>query len=239
MPASTTPPSLKRLWQDWCNRKPQEKNTHVAVFGLICAVGYAALLWPLTAKRIEVVTYNLAKQTQRFKTTSKAGKPLEIPEAPSSLGGKGLPEARKDLEVLQAQLGALREELRATQAQFVPLDDTLAMTALKSGLTGLAEAGDMEVLGLEHIYQRPEDKDRPPTPELIRAAAEANPFKRPLITMRARASYRGLMQFLYGLNELPYVAAPVWTEITVGVERKQADQALTRQWLEVQIRFAV
>ena len=57
--------------------------------------------------------------------------------------------------------------------------------------------------------------------------------------MRARASYRGLMQFLFGLSDLPYVAAPVWSDITIGVERNPKTQVPVRQWLEITIRFAV
>ena len=55
----------------------------------------------------------------------------------------------------------------------------------------------------------------------------------------ARASFRGLMQFLDGLSKLPYVAAPVASSVTVVVERNPQTQAPIRQWLEVRIKFAV
>ena len=82
-------------------------------------------------------------------------------------------------------------------------------------------------------------KEKPPSAQLLREAAAANPYKRPLLRMRARASYRGLMQFLNGLTALPYIAAPVWSNVSVGMERHPETKLPTRQWLEVEIRFAV
>ena len=47
------------------------------------------------------------------------------------------------------------------------------------------------------------------------------------------------MQFLNGLTALPYIAAPVWSNVSVGMERHPETKLPTRQWLEVEIRFAV
>jgi hypothetical protein len=221
----------------WQKLPSTEKNTYTAVAAAVCVALYFALLWPSAHTRLSKLEYDLEKQAVRNKAAAKQqATPATL--APS-LGGRNPGEARRELDDLKRQLEHITAEVARLNAAFVPIDDSLAMNVLKTGLTSLAEAGDMEVLALEHVYLHSEDKDRSPTPEMVRKAAQANPFKRPLIVMHARASFRGLMQFLDGLARLPYVAAPVSSEISVQVERHPETQAIIRQWLDVQIKFAV
>lgn len=228
--------SPAELWKAWTAKKPGEKNLHVVVAAIVVTAIYLVAIAPLAGKQIDKIRYDLEKQKAREKSSLKLGK---APAPPLALGGKSLKEAEKELETLRTQLEETRAAVQSLNAAFVPLEDTLAMNALKTGLTSLAEAGDMEVLAVEHLYARPDDKDRPPTPQLIAEAARSNPFQRPLLLLRARASYGGLMQFLFGLADLPYVASPVWSDISVGVERHPETKQPVRQWLEVTIKFAV
>ncbi|MDR0578326.1 MAG: hypothetical protein LBI87_12560 [Candidatus Accumulibacter sp.] len=224
-------------WKTWTARKSGEKNLHVLIAAVLLATFYFAAVFPFSYKEIDRIGYNLEKARAREKASgSRQG---AAPRAPGAFAGKNLGDAEKERDALRRKLEENRAAVAALKNSFVPLDDTLAMNALKTGLTSLAEAGDMEVLGIEHIYARAEDKDRAPTPRLIQEAASGNPFQRPLLVMRARASYRGLMQFLFGLSDLPYVAAPVWSDIGVGVERDPRTRAPIRQWLDVTIRFAI
>ena len=227
-----------RHWQRaWQKRPEKERNLIVAGIGLVLLVLYALLLYPLTDKAIDKLHYDLQKMAVRNKATAKAeAKPTAPPPA---LMGKSQSQAEQELKDLRSQIELISGEMQQLRAQFVPLDDSLAMNALKSGLTSLAEAGDMEVMAIEHVVLRSEDKDKAPTPAMIKEAAEANPFKRPLIVMRARASFRGLMQFLDGLNQLPHVAAPIASDIKVVVERNPQTNAPVRQWLDVKIKFAI
>ena len=228
---------LHQHWANWLKLPAREKNTYTAIVGAIVAALYFALLWPLGHARLNKLEYDMEKQAVREKAAGKA--PAQALAPPPSLGGKNLNEARKELDALHQQLSRTEAELAEQRGLFLPLDDTLAMNTLKSGLTGLAEAGDMEVIALEHVYLRSEDKDVPPTPQLLHEAAEHNPFKRPLIVMHARASFRGLMQFLDGLNALPYTAAPVASDISVQIERDPTTKQPIRQWLDVKIHFAI
>lgn len=234
---ATPPLTPTALWKTWTARKPGEKNLHIGIAAVVLAALYLGLFYPSTSKEIDRIGYNMEKARVRGKFASKqTSKP---PAPPAAFGGKSLKAAREELEVLRGRLEEHRTAVAALKNAFVPIDDLLAMNALKTGLTALAEAGDMEVLAVEHVFPRRDDKERAPTPQMLLEAAQANPFKRPLLTMRARASYRGLMQFLFGLAELPYVAAPVWTDIAVTVERNPKTKAPLKQWLDVTIRFAV
>ncbi|MDD5328498.1 MAG: hypothetical protein PHX38_00705 [Sulfuricella sp.] len=225
------------LYKTWRALPERTRNARAAALAAALAALYFALLWPVAHKRIAKMEYDLGKQAVREKSASRQDTAPAKP--PASLAGKSVAEAKKELEALHLKLEETRAEIGRLDAAFVSLDDTLALNALKSGLTSLAEAGDMEVQALEHVYSRPEDKDSVPTPQLMRDAAGSNPFKRPLIVFRARASYRGLMQFLDGLAALPYIAAPVWSDITVKMERNPETQAPAKQWLEIVIKLAV
>jgi type II secretory pathway component PulM len=232
---------LGQRWRDW--RRNWEKlpatdrNLRTVGVALVLITLYAALIRPLTDNRIGALEYEMQKQAKRQKSSAKAETKPFVP--PSSLGGKSPREAETELKALKEQFDVVDLDLRHLNASFVPLDDSLAMNALKSGLTSLAEAGDMEVTAIEHIFARREDKERVPTPKMLQEAASQNPFKRPLILLRARASFRGLMQFLDGLSQLPYVAAPVGCDISIEVERNPETKAPIRQWLDVRIKFAV
>lgn len=230
--------SRLRQWQRaWDKRSSKERNLFVAAAGFALIVIYGVAFFPLSAKKIDKLSYDLEKIAIRNKSAAKADAAPLVP--PPALMGKSQIEAERELREIQRQVEVISAELRTLKAQFVPFDDSLSMNALKSGLTSLAEAGDMEVTAIQHVVLRKEDADKPPTPEILKEAAQSNPFKRPLIEMRARASFRGLMQFLDGLSQLPFVAAPVASSISVVVERNPQTNAPIRQWLEVRIKFAV
>lgn len=226
--------ALRRRWEKLSGK---ERNIWTAVVALGLLGLYGGLVWPLTQQRIDKLDYDLQKMSVRAKSAAKTeARPAE---PPPGLSGKSPRDAEIELASLKEQLASVSAELKTLRGRFVPVDDSLSMNVLKSGLTGLAESGDMEVTAIEHVYVRPEHKERVPTPQMLKEAAEANPFKRPLIELHARASFRGLMQFLDGLHQLPFVAAPVESHIEVEADLDPKTRVTSRQWLNVRIRFAI
>lgn len=228
---------IQRLQRYWDARSAKQRNALAAGVALVLCLAYGLGIYPRSAHRADKLAYELQKLSVRAKAASKSGEVAFVP--PPSLAGVNPAQAEREHKALLRQLEETTQELRALRAQFLPLDDSLAMNALKSGLTSLAEAGDMEVTAIEHVVTREQDKDSAPSAELLRSMANANPFKRPLVRMRARASFRGLMQFLDGLPQLPYIAAPVASSIVVVVERNPKTNAPVRQWLDVRITLAL
>jgi hypothetical protein len=232
---------MKRLLARWQAQSPSVRNRIATSACVGLTVFYAGLIWPFTHKRLGELEYQQEKQTVRLKSSGKAAAPAAAPD----LGGFSPMEARREQQKLGESITMLEAEQQRLDQRFVALDDLESLQALKSELTRLAEAGDMEVQVLEHIYLRKEDRDRPPTVELLQEAAAANPYKRPLLRLKARASYRGLMHFLDGLAGLSHIAAPVWSDIEVNSEKAAPDTNPLRggntpkQWLEVEIRLAV
>jgi len=227
----------------WRRFSAAERHQIVGAACFLIALFYGLLLWMPGNKQLGELHYKEQKQAARNKSSAKTDAALKN----FNFDGQDIEATKKELGKARASLATLEAERHRLSARFVPLEDLESLQALKTDLTQLAASGDMEITALEHIYARPEDRDRPPTLDLLKSAAGANPYKRPLLRLKARASYRGLMEFLDGLKGLPRIAAPVWSDIQVNAEQAVAerDGALgnpatpPKQWLEVEIRLAI
>ncbi|MDR3214077.1 MAG: hypothetical protein LBT71_09230 [Azoarcus sp.] len=234
------PKQFPRAAADLWNRfSAAERHQIVGAVCFLMALCYGLLLWQPGQKKLENMIYAEQKQAKRLKSSSGGVDLLK------NFNLTDVETIRKEASQARAALAALETERARLVGRFVPLEDLETLQALKSDLTRLAEGGDMEIAALEHIYRDPRDRDRPPTQELLKSASEANPYKRPLLRLKAKASYRGLMSFLDGLAALPRVAAPVWSDISVRAEQGEAQggafasPTVARQWLEVEIHFAI
>ncbi|MDR2625844.1 MAG: hypothetical protein LBC37_05885 [Zoogloeaceae bacterium] len=217
----------------WQRCSSAERGQIVAAACFLLALLFWLFVWKPGEKQLGELIYRGQKLAQRQKATQ--GAETQKPRLDTFVN---IEQEKKNLEAVTASLAALKVEQQALTARLVSLEDLESLQRLKSELTRLAEEGDMEVVALEHRYCHADDRDRPPTLELLRQAANCNPYRRPLLTLKARASYRGLMQFLDGLRDLSNFAAPVWSAIHVGGGGKPANRIVARQWLEVEIHLA-
>ena len=165
------------------------------------------------------------------------GKKDNAPPVPR-LSGRSPSSLAKEVKNLESQLLIQRERLANLEPQFASLDDLEDHQQLRSAITALASISDMEMLKLEQKGVRKEEVGIAPTPERIKVIAAINPYKRPLLTFEARASYRGLMQFLDGLADLPFKVSPVRISVEVKTDAKDG-QPPKRQWLEVALDLAL
>ncbi|MDR2624989.1 MAG: hypothetical protein LBC37_01505 [Zoogloeaceae bacterium] len=232
----------QQLFDRW--RKLSTRQRSQFVFGL-CAfliVFYTLIIHPAGEKKLENLRYREEKLNVRIKSSS-GNIPTPSKQDRNELS---LEQANREIARIENTLENLKKEEQRLLQRFVALDNLEGVQVLKSALAQLAESGDMEIIAIEHIYTRREDRNAPPTKERLLAAGQGNPYKRPLLHFRARASYRGLMRFLDGLGDLPYIAAPVWSNIRVNSEKrpKNASNSLDtgsskpREWLEVELHLA-
>jgi hypothetical protein len=224
----------QQLFDRW--RRLSTRQRTQAIFGL-CAfmiVFYALIIYPSGHKKLETLRYREEKLNIRIKNSGRAFTPGK--QEKDELGTE---QARREIAKVEATLSGMKTEEKRLLERFVALDDLEGLQVLKSALARLAETGDMEIIAIEHIYAQA-GRDTPPTRELLMAAGQENPYKRPLLRFKARADYRGLMRFLDGLEELPYIAAPVWSDIRIGSGKNaptRANEAAAR--LEVEIHLAI
>ncbi|MDR1853635.1 MAG: hypothetical protein LBR05_01865 [Azoarcus sp.] len=232
----------QRVARFWWHFSAAERHQLVGAACFLIALCYGLLIWYPANKQLGELIYKEQKQAVRNRTSMQANAALKD----FNFDGLDIEATRKELEQARASLSTLEAERNRLVARFLPLEDLESLQALKTELTRLAASGDMEITALEHIYQRAEDRERAPTLELLKSAAASNPYKRPLLRLKARASYRGLMEFLDGLTRLSRIAAPVWSDVSVRAEDEAARAAnvignpgAPRQWLEVEIRLAI
>jgi hypothetical protein len=231
----------EKLARSWGRFSATERNQLVGAGCFVIALLYGLLVWYPGNRKLGTLIYQEEKQTRRVGASGDSG------ALPSRLENINPQEIRKELAQAQETFAKQEEKLARLNARFAPVDDLESMQSLRSEITRLAESGDMEIIALEHIYRKKEDKERPPTPELLKEAVQDSPYRRPLLRLKARASYRGLMQFLDGLRTLTFIVAPVSGSIQVGMESAPAREtpllgagpAAVKQWLEVEIRLAV
>lgn len=227
---------MNGLYQRWQAFSPRNRNVALVLAVALLIGLYVMLAWPHSGGRLKEMEYQQQKQRARQKAGN--GKQVNAQTLPD-LGGQSPEQARKELGTLRSRIEELKARQVALRARLLNLDNTEGMLNLKSQLITLAESGDMEVQSLEHVFIRDGDQNRPPTPERLAEAAGRNPYKRPLIRLKARASYRGLMQFLSGLGNLEHIAAPVKADIRVRSAPSGTPTTAPQQWLDVELQFAI
>lgn len=232
--------SFRAIAGFWRRFSLAERHQLVGAACFLIVLCYGLLLWYPGQKKMSTLIYQEQKQSVRLRAAAKSQAALKG----FNMDGMDIQTTQRDLATVRESSDAMEAERKRLEARFTSLDDLEAVQALKSELTRLAESGDMEVTALEHIYPSREGKDLPPTPELLKAASEGNRYRRPLLNLKARASYWGLMAFLDGLSSLSRIAAPVWSSISVKTGKVKRTgtfgvNEVPLQWLEVEIHLAI
>jgi hypothetical protein len=152
--------------------------------------------------------------------------------------GKSAATLRREIDGLKGELAAQRVLLADLEPRFASLARMEPAHDLFEALTGLAEASDMDIEVLEQLGLTQEERKTPPSAGRLAALAKANPYQRPLVRLKARASYYGLMQFLDGLAALPHMVAPVWISIEVASDAVAGGRPRL-QWLNVSMDLSL
>lgn len=225
---------MNRLIEAWRGLPAETRRTLLAGLAVLFIVFYAGVVWK-THKSLGEVRYALEKQAAR---TREIGTKNDVPS--SDLGGGDPAQIARELAALKQRLVDEDAKAYALRRQFLDYERTDTAQELKDRLTRLVDQGDMELIGLTHVFARKEDRDRAASKELLDAAAKANRFGRPLLQLRVRSSYEGLMEFLDGLDTLPWIVSPVSADIAVKVDDKLRDErGEPLRWLEAEFRLAI
>jgi hypothetical protein len=229
-----TPAFLQRLRTAWHKMPAAERRRAVAAAALLSLGSYAAFHGLVSSPRLVAAQHNLGRVQQ---LADKARTAAPAPTAPRR-SQKTPAQLARDLTLLQDKLGSQRARLISLEQRFARLDQLEEHQALRLGLTELANSADIEVMSLENKGLRREDQRLMPTLDRLREMAAKNVFRRPLLRLTARASYRGLMDFLDGVARLPHVVSPVWIKVEVKTDAT-ADEPATMQWLELTLDLAL
>jgi hypothetical protein len=213
----------RKFAEQWRATTVTQRSQFVAGLCVIMIAFYGVAIWPAGHNKLQDLLYKESKLKARQKASGKGA------AAQPAAGDLDITRARTELGRAQESLDALQAERTRLSERFIALEDLDGLQSLKSELTRLAEAGGMEIVALEHM-------GGPPTLELLKTASQGNPYKRPLLLLKARVRYHGLLRFLDGLQTLSRTAAPVWSSISVNKEGKVSSGP---PLLDVEIRLAI
>jgi hypothetical protein len=225
---------LSTLAARWRVLKPEERKRYVLALSVILLGGLALFHALVTTPTQLKAERDLIRVKGRVSLLDKQKATPPVPR----LSGKSPMVLAREVQGLETRLVDQRARLTDLEPRFLGIDDLDGQQQQRLAITALAGSADMEMLTLEQKGIRKEEKHLAPTPERMRALAEANLYKRPLLHFEARASYRGLMQFLDGLSTMNHAVSPVWLSVEVKTDAREG-KAPSRQWLEVAADLAL
>jgi hypothetical protein len=217
-------PALVKAWQRLSPADRRRVPLVLAIAFLTAALLMHALVTlPAHGKAAQDLT-RARGRAQQMKSAPKAAPPRWTGRSPAVLA--------KEVAGLQAELDRQRARSAELQPHFAPLDDLDANRRLQEALARLADDSGLDIELLETRGLNKEERSVAPTAQRLAQLAKANPYQRPLVRLQARASYRALMRFLAGLQDLPYVASPVWLSLQAQIDPPASGRARL-QWLQV------
>lgn len=218
-----------RLLTRWQGLPEAERRRVPLVLGMLALAGALAGHAMLTMPARLKADQDHARQSQRAAAGKKAPK-----QAAPRWAGKSAGTLRREVQGLKDELANQRARLADLEPRFASLAQVGPSRDLFEALTGLAAGADMELDSLEQQGLKREERELPPSTARLAGLAAASPYQRPMVRLKARASYRGLMQFLDGLAGLPHTVAPVWVSIEVATDAANGGRPRL-QWLNVEM----
>ena len=222
-----------RLTQRWQAMPAAERKRALITTVLLVFAGYAmfhAFVTMPEAKKLATDLNRARGRAQLAKESARKQRPVTPTRSPFLL--------ERDLGALKQVLAEQTRRLDTVRTRFADLENLAEHQQLRLGLADLANRSDIEVLSFETVGIRREEQHKAPTVERLREMAQSNRYQRPLLNMRARASYRGMMDFLDGLARLPHQVSPVRVNVQVKTNGDEHTPA-TRQWLELELDLAL
>lgn len=214
----------------WKKLPRQHQNQHLIIFFIISLVLCATAVF-YSGAQTDGAKMELAKQQKKNKTSSAA------PTLSGDISaGTTIDELNTSLAALQKALNEARAREAHLHTRLAPNNDLQAQQTLKSAITALAYDNDMILEQLDDVGLSKEEREAPPN-EARWGKLARNAYQRPLLNFKARASYRGLMHFLDGLKQLPFMVAPVRFDIEVKYEKDAS--GVLKQWLFVSMDLSL
>ncbi len=215
-----TPIFIKNEIAKWHKRTRTQQNQYLICFFVACfAISF--LLVAVCKKQTNRMQQEIAAiQAQDVNVRLSA----EIP------AGVTVAELSTSLNVLRTATENVKKREVAIRQKMAPRGDLDAHQKLKVAISQLASNSDMLLDKMTDVGLSASEAETLASEQRWNKLAQ-NSIKRPLLHFEARASYQGLMQFLEGLNKLPYLVAPLHFDIQVKLQND--DDGMLRQWLSV------
>lgn len=187
---------MSAQWQKKWRRKSEKEKNQVALIVVMAVVAaYAVGVFQFTyTKNNDVVKMYNRQQDRLAKRKAKAP-----PKPPDTAG------LARNLKSLESQIETALETKGKLSGSFVPLSDTQEMQKLRFALSTMASESGVSIQRMVDaglVRTSLNDSDAPSAKDMENVTK--NPYGRPLLQVRAQASYAGLLQFFQSLSTLSY-----------------------------------
>lgn len=218
---------LQALQDRWQRLSPADRRRVPLVLGIVLVAAALLAHALVTLPERTKLTQDLSRVRGRADQLKKAPK-VPLPR----WTGKSPTTLAREVAGLKAELERQRARLADLEPRFAPLDELEPNRQLLDALAQLAERSGLDLELLETRGLKKEDRALAPSLQRLQQLAQSNPYKRPLVRLQARASYRGLMQLLDGLQAMPYRVSPVWLSLEVKTDAPAAGRPRL-QWVQL------
>lgn len=180
---------------------------------LICATllaGYFGVWYPIKSQDVEHSENMVSRKQNRIQTRTSG---VEMPKASAR-------KLENQLKALETQLTGVDGKLSDMSRKFVPLDTLEDLQTMRLEISQLAK-----ISGVNVIEMGGGKRDASISIENVMRRETANRFGRPLVALKAKATYAQLLRFTYGLNDLAYSVSIVNVDIVAIKQVNAADES--------------
>ena len=186
---------MSAQWQKkWRRKSEKEKNQIVMVLVMVVVAAYALLVFQFTYEDNKKTINAYNRQKDRLEKR-KAKAPPKPPDTGS---------LAKQLKSLKGQIKTAQVTKGKLSGSFVSLNEPQEMQKLRFALSNIANESGVRIMRMVDAgLVRTSNSDDAPSAHEMESVTN-NPYGRPLIQVRAQASYSSLLQFFQSLPSLQY-----------------------------------
>jgi len=207
-----------------------DKTKFIVVIGILMCGLYFGLWYPVLSDEKAFQDNMVNRRLNRMETRLK--NVAEPTESASKL--------EKQLAALEENHESLRKQMEFLSGKFIPLDKPGRLKGVRLEVSQLAAQSGMDIDQIRSAVSG-DPQAAPPTTEIIELESK-NRFGRPLISLRAKSDYGGLMHFLQGLRNFPSNISVVRISLEAdrfAPEEEEQEQTNLPQLLNIELILAM
>ncbi|MCG8492377.1 MAG: hypothetical protein MI743_12235 [Sneathiellales bacterium] len=208
-----------------------DKTKIIVIIGVMMMAGYFGLWYPSLSDEVAFQENMVNRRLNRMETR------LKKVEEPTESAAK----LEKQLKALEDNHTQLRKQMEFLSEKFIPLDKPNRLKNMRLEVSQLAAKAGMDIDQIRSALSG-DPQAAPPTAEIIELESK-NRFGRPLISLRAKSDFNGLMQFLQGLrnfsSNISVVRLAMEADRSFPDAEDEQQQANLPQLLDVELILAM
>lgn len=219
------------MLEKWNSLPKKEQNLVLILFSAVIIGGYLGFVYLSLGKEVFETQKLVNRKKNRLEVKTKnIGK----------IDDKAMVYEEK-IKKIEPQLKKLQDKYNNLRKRFVPLDSPEKIESLRLEISEYARFANVAIINMGTVGGR--KADLPETnADITRKNILNNTFKRMLIEINSYTTFKGLLGFLDGMDELSYYASIVQINIKAVVpemEPGQYEKASSKKLIAVDMVIAI